>query len=569
MTYAPDSLDAYMRCERFAPRKPAAEAAVRGYAPEIGQDCPTGTKVPDGDDRASAPDRSSERDQDQAARQSRAADDQGEGRSFEMLLAAAKALRPMDIVPAEALCAEAALLTPLRRDQVLRAIGGATGIKLTVLREQEKGGREIDESDHLDLAKMTLEGIGRDNIICADHFVWRWSKTGVWEKYDDRALKQDVQKALHEARSKVTAARVNGVADVLATEIYRQEHRFNIGNPETVNCLNGEVELDGRNWVLKPPRREHYRTTQIPVVYDTSAEAPMFQEFLVQIFRDDPDRKEKMQAVLELIGYSLMSHANHEKFVMLIGPGANGKSVLLVVLEALLGCGNVAGVQPANFDRSFQRAHLNQKLANIVTELKQGEVIAEAELKAITSGEPSTVEHKFKDPFVMRPFATCWFGANHMPHTRDFSEALFRRATILTFDRTFEPHEQDPRLKDKRYWEPELAGILNMALAAYGRAIKNGFTHPSSSEAAKREWRLEADQAAQFVEDACVSEASSSEKAADVFLAYQNWALANGISKTMSAKGLRDRLTRLGCGSHRDKHGRYVTGIRLLDGAWG
>jgi putative DNA primase/helicase len=48
------------------------------------------------------------------------------------------------------------------------------------------------------------------------------------------------------------------------------------------------------------------------------------------------------------------------------------------------------------------------------------------------------VEHKFKNPFTMRPFATCWFGTNHMPHTRDHSNAIFRRAMILTFNRTFE-----------------------------------------------------------------------------------------------------------------------------------
>jgi hypothetical protein len=72
-----------------------------------------------------------------------------------------------------------------------------------------------------------------------------------------------------------------------------------------------------------------------------------------------------------------MSHARHERFVMLIGPGANGKSVLLAILEGLLGAENVAGVQPSNFDRSFQRAHLHMKLANIVTELRQGEVIAD------------------------------------------------------------------------------------------------------------------------------------------------------------------------------------------------
>ena len=54
------------------------------------------------------------------------------------------------------------------------------------------------------------------------------------------------------------------------------------------------------------------------------------------MFRDDPDHDDKIRAVLELMGYSLMSHARHEKFIMLIGGGADGKSVLLAILEGLL-----------------------------------------------------------------------------------------------------------------------------------------------------------------------------------------------------------------------------------------
>src|SRR5690606_33022260 len=138
-------------------------------------------------------------------------------------------------------------------------------------------------------------------------------------------------------------------------------------------------------------------------------------------------------------GYSLMAHCNHEKFVILVGSGANGKSVLLVVIEALCGAVNVAGVQPSEFGNRFQRGYLRDKLANIVTEIKQGEVIDDAALKGIVSGEPATVEAKFKDPFTIRPFATCWFGTNHMPHTRDFSDALFRRALVVQFSEAFKP----------------------------------------------------------------------------------------------------------------------------------
>jgi putative DNA primase/helicase len=484
-----------------------------------------------------------------------------EPRSFKELLEAAQALEPEQLDKMEAIVTEAGPLNPVRRDAVFRAIRAATGTPLGTIRAQLQQETDGDDPDQLDLARATIQRIGAENLICTNATVWQWQHAGVWTEQDDRAIKQSAQTAIDEQMIGVTANLVNGVTDVLKNEIFKPEHQFNLGNPEAVNCLNGELELQAGMWTLRPHCRENYRTTQIPVAYDPQAVAPQFSAFLEQVFRDDPDQLDKIKCVLELMGYTLMSHAQHELFMMLIGPGANGKSVLLAILEGLAGVENVAGVQPANFDRSFQRAHLHQKLANIVTELKQGEVIADAELKAITSGEPSTVEHKFKNPFVMRPFATCWFGTNHMPHTRDFSEALFRRAIILQFNRTFEKHEQDPQLKGKLL--SELPGILNMAFDAYALALTDGFTAPASSEAAKQEWRLEADQVAQFVDDVCLREAGAKATAAEVFDAYRDWAMSNGIKKTMSQKGLRERLTRLGFGEGRDMKARYYVGLRV------
>ena len=482
-------------------------------------------------------------------------------RSFEELLEAAKALEPGQIDEMEAIVKETAPLNPVRQDTVHRAIKDATKMTLGTIKAQLKQDTDSHDPDQLDLARATIQRIGAANFICTNATVWRWQDRGVWTKQDDRSIKQSAQIAIEDQMIEVTATLVNGVTDVLKNEIFQSDHEFNLGNPETVNCLNGELELHGGKWTLRPHCRENYRTTQIPLTYDSQADAPLFQAFLEQVFRDDPDMLDKIKCALELMGYTLISHAEHEFFIMLIGPGANGTSVLLAILEGLAGVENVAGVQPANFDRSFQRAHLHQKLANIVTELKQGEVIADAELKVITSGEPSTVEHKFKDPFVMRPFATCWFGTNHMPHTRDFSEALFRRATILQFNRTFAKLEQDPQLKGKLL--AELPGILNMSLDAYALALTDGFTAPASSEAAKQEWRLEADQVAQFFDDVCTRDEGAKATSTEVFNAYREWATNNGIHKAMSQKGLRERLTRLGFGADKDRVARYVTGLRV------
>jgi len=486
-------------------------------------------------------------------------------RGFDELIEAANALQPDDAAEIAAIVSECELLNPIQRRQVFSAIKKATGTTFGVLNEQRRQ-EQGPEPDHLDLARQVIELKGSENILHAEAHTWRWQDSGVWTKLDDRAVKQDVQSALDLVPGlEVMSGTVNSVADVLKTEIFVQGHEFNRGNPEAVNCLNGQAELVGGHWQLKPHCRGDYRTTQIPVCYDPKATAPKFEAFLSQIFRDDADAAEKRQALLELIGYTLMSHARHEKFVILIGAGANGKSVLLSVLYALAGPENVAGGQPSNFENRFQRAHLHQKLANIVTELRQGEVIADAELKAITSGEPATVEHKHKDPFVMRPFATCWFGTNHMPHTRDFSEALFRRATILTFNRVFAPDEQNPRLKDELL--SELPGILNLALDAYAEAVMFSFTAPQSSDAAKNEWRLEADQVAMFVDECCERDRHAQTPAGELFRAYMAWAADSGIQKTVSIKSMRERLTKLGFGKDKDRKARYVTGLRIIEAA--
>lgn len=488
-------------------------------------------------------------------------------RDVDALVSAARILGPDDGPEIAEIVEECASLNPISRRRVFAALKQATAMPFSVLVEELRGQHEKEELDHLDLARQVIELMGHDNIRCTDAHVWRWLETGVWTSLSDRAVKQDVQSALDQLPSfDVMSSTVNSVTDVLKTEIFVQNHQFNQGNPEVVNCLNGQAELAGNCWNLKPHRREDYRTTQIPVVYDPHATAPKFEAFLSQIFQDDPDKDEKRQAVLELFGYTLMSHARHEKFVILIGAGANGKSVLLSILCALVGQENVAGVQPSSFDNRFQRAHLDQKLANIVTELRQGEVIADAELKAISSGEPATVEHKHKAPFVMRPFATCWFGTNHMPRTQDFSDALFRRATILTFNRVFETYEQDPLLKDKLL--NELPGILILALNAYAAALKHGFTEPQSSAIAKNDWRLEADQIALFVHEACERDRYAQTPIGGLYEKYKEWAVASGINKTLSKRAMRARLSRLGFGNHRDSKARFVAGLRVHENTY-
>ena len=308
--------------------------------------------------------------------------------------------------------------------------------------------------------------------------------------------------------------------------------------------------------------RAHYLTTQIPVTYDQDATASDTERYLEQCFHDDPDKKEKMILVCELLGYSLLTTAKYEKFVILIGPGANGKSVLIELLICLVGVENTAAVQPSKFDSAFQRAYLNHKLVNAVSELAVGEVIKDDKMKSITSGERITCEHKFKDPFDMNPYCTIWMATNHMPRTRDFSPALFRRALIITFNRVFTESEQDKNLKGKL--KEELPGILNLALAGIAGVFRRGyFTEPESCKEAKKKWRLHADQAAEFVQDECQMGPGLSIESVKLFEAYILWAESAGIRRKLSRNSLTSRVYNLGAEEDRTSTTRGLAGIAL------
>lgn len=427
-------------------------------------------------------------------------------------------------------------------------------------RSQQGTTKEAEKTAaHIVLARMVVTSYGLGNIRYTNGSFWIWAG-GVWKRTDDRAVKQRI----HEKCEKEIASQntVNSILELCKTEVFKEDETQDIER-RFINCINGELHWSKNAWELRPHDRAHFSTAQIPVAYDPEAIAPRFEQFLTEVFRDDPDLEEKSIIVCEALGYSLLSTCEFEKFFLLIGNGANGKSVLLRLLEDLAGHGNVAAVQPSQFDNKFQRAHLHCKLVNLVSEIAEGAEIADAQLKAIVSGELTTVEHKMQKPFDFRPYCTCWFGTNHLPHTRDFSAALFRRAIVLTFNRTFAPDEQDQRLRDRL--GDELPGVLNLALEGMAGVFERGtFTGAPSVEAAKDAWKLEADQVAQFAEECCKFERASQTASADLYRAYSSWSEEAGIRRTLNRKNFTSRVCRLGAEIHRGAGGvRFLVGVHL------
>jgi len=420
----------------------------------------------------------------------------------------------------------------------------------------------------LDIAREVISEFGDNNLLfCKGSFyVFYEQKPCCWYRVDDRIIKQKIQEIL--PSDKVSKSMVDSITELCKNYIFLLEHEFD-RDKDSISVLNGRLVFDGTNWQLKPHEKNSYNLAYIPIEYNPDALAPRFEKFLDDVFIHDVDKGNKKILILEAIGYTLTKKTNFEKAFFLTGSGANGKSVLLKLLQALIGSNNASAVQLSQIGNKFQRAHLLGKLANIVTETTEGEKLPDAEIKAIISGEKITVENKFQPPFDFEPYCTLWFATNHLPTNKDHSDAIYRRSIIIPFNRKFSEQEQDKNLLHKL--KDELAGILNLSLIAFAGVLQRRvFTEPESCKVISNQWREDNDHIAQFVEEKCEVSSVARIESSKLYEAYKIWCNENGITSKCARNSFTSRLRKFSVEPEKGAGGiRFLSGISLKSGTGG
>jgi len=101
-----------------------------------------------------------------------------------------------------------------------------------------------------------------------------------------------------------------------------------------------------------------------------------------------------------------------------------------------------------------------------------------------------------------------------------------------------------------------------MAIAGVFR--RGEFTKAASVEERKKEWRLDCDQVAQFVDDRCVLSPEFFETSYKLYNAYEDWTKEAGVRRLLNRKNFTQRLQKLGAEPERGTGGvRLVGGIKL------
>ncbi len=281
---------------------------------------------------------------------------------------------------------------------------------------------------------------------------------------------------------------------------------------------------------LRPHSPEYFSLTIIPHQLNPATKPHLWMKFLDEMLPD----KELQKFLQEWFGYNLIHDSSYHKFVLLVGEGANGKSVVCVVLRTLLGERNISsvGLEQFNPTRTFPIASMAGKLANIVEELSEFDKASEGLLKTLSSGGNITIERKHRDPFETCTHPHLTFATNILPSFRDRSDGLWRRMIVIPFTtQILDTTKQNTNLVNSNWWieSGEIVGVLNWALEGLKRLTLNkSFTVPSASEKYVEKYKNESNPTQVFIKDNCKYFKGKVISTKELYQSYSEWMRERG-----------------------------------------
>lgn len=375
--------------------------------------------------------------------------------------------------------------------------GEASGLVANVLKK-----KKISEHQVVEILLNDFEG---DLISChRDFFVYKDTHWKMLSEAEVSAMKVRIGKISgfsYESRQIESALKYLGMrTDVEAGKLH-------VPNPYRANFLNGTLRAIPKNdsgirLEFGPHKKDEFVTNVIPLDYtETVSKSIEFEETLARVFRDEEDRDEKILAVSEMFGASLMPIYPH--FFMLHGPGGSGKSTLMILIYNLIGRDNISAVEPHEF-KGFTMESMIGKLVNLVTDIDTTQVMADGNLKKIEDRVLMRIDRKFKLPIHAPLPAVHIFGANELPRTfSGSSRAHERRWTFIELSK-FQARPGEYRRDYVSWlWERGQVGILQFALEGLRRVISNEghYTTPKSGKETMEKWQKELDPIAMFIDD--------------------------------------------------------------------
>lgn len=269
------------------------------------------------------------------------------------------------------------------------------------------------------------------------------------------------------------------------------------------------------------------------VEYNTAATCREWEKFLSEIMQGD---KEKIVYLQKIAGLSLTGNTEQETCFILYGSTTrNGKSTFCETMMYLLG-DYALTMKPEtlavkqNLD-SRQASGDVARLAGCrfcnASEPPKRMLFDTALLKSLLGRDSITARHLHQREFSFIPKFKLVINTNYLPTITDDTVFSSGRINVISFDRHFEPHEQDKNLKDKLRDKNELSGILNWCIEGLRLYREQGLEPPNTVRNATETYRTDSDKIGNFINE-CLAKTGKNSKAKDIYDAYVKWCENNG-----------------------------------------
>lgn len=320
---------------------------------------------------------------------------------------------------------------------------------------------------------------------------------------------------------------------------------------------NGVVDLFTGEF--REAKREDYITKRCSVA-PVDDKPILWLKFLNESTGFDEEMIDYLQ---KICGYFLTGDTSEQALFFIYGPGGNGKSVFLEIINSIIGDYAATATMTA-FTLNKTEQHTTDlamlKGARLVSvaETEKGKTWAESRIKQLTGGDRITARFMRQDNFSFLPTFKILIIGNHKPIISNVDDAIRRRLHLIPF--TNKPLYPDPNLKEKLL--QEAGSILNWMIEGCIKWKHNGLYKNSTVENATNAYFDEEDSLSQWITECCIIENLAKSPSSDLYTSWKCFAEKNGLIAG-SNKSFSADLEKKGFVKKKQISGMFFLGIKL------
>lgn len=429
------------------------------------------------------------------------------------------------------------LSDPIVKEDLIANISKATKITKSTLKDIFTIS-EIDYSNLEDWYYPTKTGVGvnperfAEHLAKTEHILKLSDSKKTWLIYDGNGCYKRVDEtAIHHIIKTKMRKDCSCIPKNIKDTLFYLEthHELNVPADEfdndknILNLKNGLLDLTTMQ--IHPHSPKHLSLRKLNVSYKPDIQkSEAFTQYLDSKLPD----LETRSIVQEMLGYSISSYTNAEKFFLIQGKGRSGKGTLLSIVTKMLGAENVSNVKLQDIGERFFPAQFFGKLANIQADLPSNPIkeASVAMLKSIIGRDNISTEFKNQDGFSFECKAKMIFSCNKLPpNTGDNEDSSFTSKIVLIKMNHSDTVNVDTTMKDRLLEDANLDAVFLWALEGLKRLIANDFRFSTSedSKQLKREYQELSASFIQFLNEYCKVGAEYVERRSRVYDVYRKW----------------------------------------------